>query len=175
MIRNITAVLEQTKQKGEPKQGVSRSDRLWDNSILVDLYNQKPGGLHIGYQTITPDLFVATVVDWKTLVPVGAIKIPSIPFTRTDKFDDFAGADVALKDTAAALNEWKDFYFRIEGDVLKDPSEINEADVNKARQRAEMVVKYLTEELKIPANRLKADAVVTGKAREVRAVALAKP
>ena len=47
--------------------------------------------------------------------------------------------------------------------------------IQLASHGANIVVNYLIQELKIPAERLKADAVVTGRAREVRAVALHKP
>ncbi len=54
MIHNITTVLDQTKQPGEPSPGVARPDKLYDNSVLGALYAERPAFM-IGAETVRVD------------------------------------------------------------------------------------------------------------------------
>ena len=92
MIRNITVVLDQTKQPGEPSPGVARPDKLYDDSVLRALYAQRPA-FQIGQETIRDEKVVFQPLSneqWDDLQPVGLFKAEPIVFKKNGaEFSDF--------------------------------------------------------------------------------------
>jgi hypothetical protein len=176
MIKNITDVMDKTKQPNEGKQGVKNIDKIWNANVLQELYDGPQ--LHRGIQTARDDQQVTPRIsdsEWATLIRAGAVKIDPIPFTSRNNLDTDAGAGTILYEFAASIKRFPQYYFRVEGDVITTATSDPEASKTLALKRANEVVQYLTKEQNVSPNRLKAEAVVTGKAREVRIVALRKP
>ncbi len=156
MIRNITEVLNKTLEPGTSSVGLSRPDRLADAGTLRGLYELKPRPFQ-GDQPIRPGETAAGpagVVDWKSLQPVGQLKIEPIEIgSRGGLIGD---ADQILARLAENLQLYPRYYLRIEGNTEKQGD--REANLKLAQRRAEAVKKYLVEEQKISAGRLQAMA-----------------
>jgi outer membrane protein OmpA-like peptidoglycan-associated protein len=174
MIKNITAVLEQTKQPEEPPPGVARADKLVDDDALRRLYEQRPQPLHVGDQTIRAEGTAPPLSDeeWQALRVVASMKVPPITFSSVKKDRLTEDAEQQLAELAAALKRWPQYYLRIEGHTLSE----GDPDANRvlAEKRARSVKNYLIEQ-QVAEHRLKAVAMPPGQGKEVRFVALRAP
>jgi outer membrane protein OmpA-like peptidoglycan-associated protein len=164
MIKNITDVLEQTKQDDEPSPKLPRPDKLWDAGILRDLYELKPRALN-NDETITPiQTFVpVAAVSWKDLREVGSLKVKEVPFTTQGKL--LPEAEEALADLALKLERWPKYYLRVEGNTLREG--LREANMARAQKRAETVRDYLIETHHISPGRLQAQGNEPGGGKNV--------
>ena len=161
MIQNITTVLDQTKQPGEPSAGVARPDKLFDDSVLRALYNQRPSFM-IGQETIrVPSAVVQlTPEQWNALQPVGLFQTQPIQFKKTGgglAYSDFPGEDdvpTRIAKVAEKMRQWPQYYLRIEGHIA-GPNTV--ANQQKAEQRANIVRDALIQALGADqANRIQA-------------------
>jgi len=172
MIKNITAVLDHTKQKDEPNPGLNRPDKLFDDGILRQLSGQRPRPFNFDEGLRKEDDGSAiAAMDWTKLKEVGQLKVADVPFTLTGKLQP--EAEEALAELARTLYQWPKYYLRIEGNttIEGDP----EANTRKAQQRAETVKNYLVEQFKIPAARLQARGNEPGGGKKVGFVFLEQP
>jgi len=173
MIRNITEVLNQTRQPGEPEVGVARPDKLYDDSVLRALYQQRPPFM-IGQETIwvEPTATALGDADWASLQRVGLFKEDPIEFRRaSDQFSDDNDAQALLSDVADKMRRWPQYYLRVEGNTLGDDNEENRQLV---KDRASAVKNFLVKNLSVDENRIRAVGNKPGQGKEVDFVMLQK-
>jgi outer membrane protein OmpA-like peptidoglycan-associated protein len=171
MIRNIIAVLRQTRGPDDPSPEVGRPDKLVDAEVLRLLYERKPRPLHHD-QTIRRETAVVgpLAVNWESMVPVPEVIFdpPRIRFGSGGKLLPNAQDDLAM--LAENLTEHRpSFCLRILGDAEKsgDPN----ANLAKARERAETVMQYLIV-LGVPRERLQVVVDYKGEGKQVTFVVL---
>jgi len=175
MIKRITAVLNQTREPGEPEVGVSRPDKLVQEDVLQQLFNP-PIALHRNDQEIRDEGQVPALADaddWNRLVVVGSIQIKTIQFSSIHKDQLTEDAEQDLTDFAGKMRLWPQYYLRIEGHTAAVGD--REANMALAGRRAEAVRDFLVKQMGIEPHRLKALAMEPGGGREVRLVALRRP
>jgi outer membrane protein OmpA-like peptidoglycan-associated protein len=172
MIKNITALLEHTKHKDEPNPGLNRLDKLFDDGILRQLSGQRPRPFNFDEGLRKEDDGSAiAAMDWTKLKEVGQLKVADVPFTLTGKLQP--EAEEALAELARNLEQWPNYYLRIEGNTTSEGDP--EDNTRKAQQRAETVKHYLVEQFKIPAARLQARGNEPGGGKKVGFVFLEQP
>ena len=120
MIRNITVVLDQTKQPGEPSPGGRRPDKLYDDSVLRALYDSaavvhdRPGDDPWRSRSSRP----LSDADWDELQPVGLFKAEPIHFKRNGaEFSDVDDVPTKLAKVAEKMRQWPQYYLRVEGNT----------------------------------------------------------
>jgi hypothetical protein len=173
MIRNITAVLNQTRQPLEPEVGVTRPEKLYNDSLLRGLYEQKPSFM-IGKETIYVEPAAAALsdADWARLQRVGLFKEDPIQFRRASAdFSDATDAQSTLADVADKLRRFPQYYLQVEGNTLGDDNEVNRQLV---KDRANAVKKALVESQGVDAQRIRAVGNKPGQGKEVDFVMLQK-
>jgi hypothetical protein len=174
MIKRITAVLNQTREPGDPEVGAGRPDKLVHEDVLQKLYNP-PIALYRNDEVIrgVDQAPVLPDAEWDKLVVVGSIQIKTIKFSSVRKDELTEDAEQELTDLADKLHLWPQYYWRIEGhtEAVGD----KEANMALAGRRANAVRKFLVETKGVDAHRLKAMAMEPGGGREVRLVALRRP
>jgi outer membrane protein OmpA-like peptidoglycan-associated protein len=171
MVKNITRLLDQTRQPGEPTPGVARPDKLARADVLRKLYEQRPGFM-IGKETVSAEETLEPLTDegWNALHEIGSVKLPIIEFSSTKKFELTDDGKEKLAEVPEKLTRWPRAYLLIEGQTLAggDP----ESNKDLREKRANAVLRYLVDELKVPAFRLRAVAGdKEGEGRSVRLVA----
>jgi outer membrane protein OmpA-like peptidoglycan-associated protein len=169
MIKNITSVLDKTKQPTDQPPGVAQPDKLIDAASLRVLYEIKPRALYIDDEQIRKPKEAPPISDaeWQQLRKLGSVQAKPITFKAglakmVDDFEDL------LDELAQTLGRFPTCYLRIEGNSLRsDDPDINKLNKALAGERAEAVRKYLVDTLKIPAHRLKAVANEPGGGKDV--------
>ncbi len=180
MIKNITVVLDKTKEPGTPSPGVARPDKLVNDDVLRRLYGLRPS-LHLDQQTITAAAVAADIPAdrWQDLRRVGSLRVPAIGFRKNtatlaeegDKPEDPTPMQV-LDELARELERWPQYYLRVEGHTLTQ----GDPDANRqlAEDRAKTVKSYLVKQ-GVADHRIQAVAMPPGKGTEVRFVVLQAP
>jgi outer membrane protein OmpA-like peptidoglycan-associated protein len=172
MIKNITAVLEKTKQDTEQSSVLDRPDKLADATILKELYEQTQGALnsdeHIRQED---DVLAIKDADWTKLKEVGSLKVKDVEFPKALKLSP--DAEDALAELALDLKRWPKYYLRIEGNTTNEGE--REANLKKAQERADYVKNYMIDKFNIPAARLQAFGKPPGGGIKVGFVFLEQP
>ena len=146
MIHNITTVLDQTKQPGEPSPGVARPDKLYDNSVLQALYSQRPAFM-IGQETIRVEAAAPLLSDsdWSKLRRVGLFQADPILFQKNGaEFSTFDDAPTKLAAVAEKMHQWPQYYLQVEGNIAAHDTEMNQ---KLAEKRANLVKEELIKAL----------------------------
>ncbi len=146
MIHNITTVLDQTKQPGEPSPGVARPDKLYDSSVLRALYDQRPAFM-IGEETVRVDPVAPRLSDaeWAGLRRVGLFQADVIQFKKNGaEFSEFGDVPTKLAMVAEKMRQWPQYYLQVEGNTLGDDVPENR---QLAQDRANAVKNFLVQAL----------------------------
>ena len=141
MLQNVTNVLVSTGAiDGDPTQG--KYNLLYYDKVLGRL---KDNNFHPGVETIrkdNDDLPVLAEAEWKKLIPVGTLQVPTLVFARgTSRITE--SSEIVLNELIEKLKSWPQYYLLIKGNA----STSGDIEANKALalQRAKAVEKYILE------------------------------
>jgi outer membrane protein OmpA-like peptidoglycan-associated protein len=175
MVDDILKVLNATREPDEAERVLGRPDKVYDDRLVRRLFERKPKPLYLGEEQVRAPAAAVPIGDaqWRSLRPVGQVKVDPVPFTRRNNLD--VGADEVLDRLAADLKRLPQYYLRIEGHTLYDGDPADNARLGL--DRAEKVKAYLVEQ-GVPAFRLQGLGRVPDQPpgrREVRFVFLEAP
>jgi len=143
MILNVTNVLRSTNAITIDPTG-GKPNLLYYDKILARLQNNNfhPGVNAESIRKDSDNLPVLSEDQWKTLIPVGTLEVPTIVFARgRDAITD--QSEATLVELVEKLKSWPQYYVIVRGNA----STIGDLEANKklAESRAKSVEKYLLE------------------------------
>jgi len=141
MIQNITSVLLSTGAISKDPTNGTPND-LFHNGILLQLQNDNfhPGLVEESIRKDSDNLPVLSDEEWKKLIPVGTLQVPTIVFARgTARITE--QSEITLGELIEKLKSWPQYYLTIRGNAsLQGDIEANKA---LAISRAKTVEQYL--------------------------------
>jgi outer membrane protein OmpA-like peptidoglycan-associated protein len=147
MVSRIARVLVDSKAiPADPTEG--QPNRLYFDRLLANLQSAKFLPSEV-IRTAT-DLPTLSVEQWKSLTPVGTLKVPEITFARGTATLTPTSTQT-LDELATTLGAWPAYYLIVEGSTTASGNVV--ANQELAARRAEATVEYLRDQ-GIPASRM---------------------